>query len=217
MTLDLATSRADYGSGSSPLSGNTASRVAWIARSSQLGGVVAPRTSRRYAGVATVGHPRRRAPAEPGLHVRRASLRASASPGRAGCRRRWPAGASRPAARRRRRRSRRRRWPATCRRTPRGPGRAAPGSCARWPSTVSIRCASGSSVCVSQPCWVTSTSGANSRSSGGTTAWNARSQPASRGAGRQGDVDRRCPPRRARRCRSGNPVPGNSICRSRGG
>src|SRR3954453_19505568 len=34
-------------------------------------------------------------------------------------------------------------------------------------------------MCESQPCWVTSTSGPNARTSGGTTAWKARSQPAS--------------------------------------
>src|SRR5438094_2462429 len=49
----------------------------------------------------------------------------------------------------------------------------------RWPSTLSSRLASGSSRWLSQPCWLTSTSGLNARSSGGTTASNARSQPAS--------------------------------------
>src|SRR5215813_10572793 len=49
----------------------------------------------------------------------------------------------------------------------------------RWPSTLSSRLASGSSRWLSQPCWLTSTSGLNARNSGGTTASNARSQPAS--------------------------------------
>src|ERR1700716_464246 len=44
---------------------------------------------------------------------------------------------------------------------------------------VSSRVARGSIQCVSQPCWLTRTVGRNARTSGGTTAWNARSQPAS--------------------------------------
>ena len=50
---------------------------------------------------------------------------------------------------------------------------------ARCASTVSSRFASGSIQCVSQPCWLTRMCGWKARSSGGTTASNARSQPAS--------------------------------------
>ena len=34
-------------------------------------------------------------------------------------------------------------------------------------------------MCESQPCWLTRMSGSNARTRSGTTAWNARSQPAS--------------------------------------
>ena len=46
-----------------------------------------------------------------------------------------------------------------------------------------MRFVSGSFMWESQPCWVTRTSGLNSRSACGTTAWNARIQPASDVAG----------------------------------
>ena len=86
-------------------------------------------------------------------------------------------------------------------------GRAARRTTTRWPSTVSPRCASGSSTWLSQPCCVTRTSGRNSSSSAGTTAVE-RAQPAGvRGARRQRQVHGRAvgagPPRS-----SGNPVPG---------
>src|SRR6202035_4638989 len=48
-------------------------------------------------------------------------------------------------------------------------------SCAcRCPSTLSARCASGSSRWLSHPCWLTSTVGLKARSSGSTTASTAR-------------------------------------------
>ena len=50
----------------------------------------------------------------------------------------------------------------------------------RCASMVSARSASGSLQCVSQPCWETSNCGWKAASNGGTTAWNARSQAASR-------------------------------------
>ncbi len=65
-------------------------------------------------------------------------------------------------------------------------------------------------MCESQPCWVTRMSGANSRTSGGTTAWNARSQPASAVPG--GSATFTALPRASGPPVSlGNPVPGNSI------
>ena len=62
----------------------------------------------------------------------------------------------------------------------------------------------------SQPCWVTSTSGANARTSGGTTAWNARSQPASAVPGGSATLTA-VPSAPGPPVSVGKPVPGNSI------
>ena len=75
---------------------------------------------------------------------------------------------------------------------------------------LSIMCASGSFMCESQPCWVTSTSGAKARSSGGTTAWNARSHPASAVPGGSATLTA-VPSAPAPPLSAGKPVPGNSI------
>ena len=63
---------------------------------------------------------------------------------------------------------------------------------------------------MSQPCWVTSTSGRNARTSGGTTAWNARSHAGVARARRQRDVDR-VPSAPGPPISPGKPVPGKSI------
>ena len=62
----------------------------------------------------------------------------------------------------------------------------------------------------SQPCWVTSTSGLNSRSSGGTTAWKARSQPASAVPGGSATLTA-VPSAPSPPLSCGKPVPGKSI------
>ncbi len=69
----------------------------------------------------------------------------------------------------------------------------------RCASTLSSRWASGSSRWLSQPCWLTSTSGRNERSSGGTTASR---RAASRIAGARGSGRRRPRTRYPRRGRS---------------
>ena len=80
----------------------------------------------------------------------------------------------------------------------------------RCPSTLTRRCVSGSIRCVSHPCWVTSTSGANARTTAGTTASIARSQPGVARPGRERDVDGRA------RCAAVRRSPGRSPCRGTG-
>ena len=97
-------------------------------------------------------------------------------------------------------------------RRPRARARAARGTTRAGRRRVSIRWASGSSMCESQPCWVTSTVG-RERAHQRRHDRVERPQPAGvGGARRQRDVDRGALGAAARRCRVGKPVPGNSIC-----
>ena len=98
-----------------------------------------------------------------------------------------------------------------------GQRRAGPGRRPADRRRVSRRSASGSSRWVSAPHWVNSTCGRNARSTAGTTAWNARSQPASSVPGGSATLTARALGARRRRSRRGSRCRGTASAATRAG
>src|SRR5947209_4413496 len=79
-----------------------------------------------------------------------------------------------------------------------------------WPSRDTSKLVRGSRAWLSHPCWENRIVGANARTSGGTTAWKARSQPPSPVPAGRATLTA-VPSAPAPPISSGKPVPGNNV------